>query len=128
MIAKSDCYECLADPGMRYPDNRDNAWPSLSYDSDALFQRGWPVPLSGRWIRASERKQNIKMETGGLRWKTGISENFQYPKHSGILRLGRVSGPVARADFKSVGGRSASSVGSTPASSATSSHILEWYQ
>ena len=128
MIAKSDCYECLADPGMRYPDNRDNAWPSLSYDSDALFQRGWPVPPSGRWIRALERKQNIKMETGGLRWKTGISENFQYPKHSGILRLGRVSGPVARADFKSVGGRSASSVGSTPASSATSSHILEWYQ
>ena len=34
------------------------------------------------------------------------------------MRPGRVSGPVARADFKSVGGRSASSVGSTPASSA----------
>src|SRR6267378_226150 len=40
-----------------------------------------------------------------------------------ILRLGRVSGPVVRAGFKPVGGRSASSVGSTPASSASSNIV-----
>jgi hypothetical protein len=48
-----------------------------------------------------------------------FTEGFELLDQRGILLGGRVSGPVTRADFKSVGGRQASSVGSTPASSAT---------
>src|SRR6516165_509327 len=58
-----------------------------------------------------------------MRKRPGSERVFQYSEASGILRLGRVSGPVARADFKSVGGRSASSVGSTPASSASPLYV-----
>ena len=45
-----------------------------------------------------------------------MKENTEKPND---FNAGRASGPVSRADFKSVGGRPASSVGSTPASSAT---------
>src|SRR5262245_28337149 len=57
----------------------------------------------------------------GENGKPPVLGSLTDPENAAILRVGRVSGPVTRAGFKPVGGRAASSVGSTPASSAIQS-------